>query len=160
MLKLTSIQINIIKNISNCMLDNNYTLSVAESCTGGLISSCVTSQSGSSKYFKGGIVAYSDNLKVRLLGINKLDIVEYGVVSKEIVELMALHARHRSGVDFSIATTGWMDLSDNQLSQKAWVAICFKGNVTSKYFILNGTRLENMSLILTKALNLLRKAIL
>jgi PncC family amidohydrolase len=160
MLRLTLLQVNMIREISKYMLSNNYTLSVAESCTGGLISSSFTSQSGASKYFKGGVIAYSDNLKVQLLGINELDILEYGVVSKEIVELMACNAKVRWGVDFSIATTGWMDLSDNQLNQKAWVAICFKGNVTSKYFILKGTRLENMSLILTKALNLLRKAIL
>lgn len=160
MLTFTSIQINMIREISEYMLAHNYTLSVAESCTGGLISSCITSQSGSSKYFKGGIVAYSNHLKVQLLGLNELDILKYGVVSKEIVELMALNSSQRCGVDFSIATTGWMECSSNQLSQKAWVAVYVKGNIISKYCVLNGTRIENMSLILTEALNLLRKAIL
>ena len=135
MFRLTLLQINMIREISEYMLANNYTLSVAESCTGGLISTSFTSQSGASKYFKGGVIAYSDNLKVQLLGLNELDILEYGVVSKEIVELMACNARKRCGVDFSVATTGWMDVSDDQLIQEGWVAICSKGNITSKYFV-------------------------
>src|SRR5438876_9289237 len=72
-----------------------FTLAVAESCTGGLIAQRLTSVAGSSKYFTKGVVTYSNEAKVRLLGVDKKLIREHGAVSKEVARDMARGVRHR-----------------------------------------------------------------
>ena len=159
MLDLTNFQQKAISDTSIYLTNNNLTLSVAESCTGGLIASCFTSQSGSSKFFKGGVVAYSNQLKYELLSIHELDILKFGVVSKNVVELMASNIREKCNVDISIASTGWMDFSIDKTLNEAWIAISNQGNITSKHIVLNQSRSENTALVVTQALMLLRKAI-
>ncbi len=83
-----------------------YTLATAESCTGGLIAERLTEVPGSSTYFKEGIVAYSNDAKVRLLGVPSDFIAEYGAVSAPVAEAMAEGARLRAETDFAISVTG------------------------------------------------------
>lgn len=85
---------------------NGFTLAVAESCTGGLISQRLTEVPGSSSYFKEGIVTYSNEAKVRLLGVPSDLIGEYGAVSAPVAEAMAEGVRMRADTDFGIAVTG------------------------------------------------------
>lgn len=86
--------------------DNGLTLSVAESCTGGLICHGITAVPGASKIFHSGIVAYSDDSKLRLLGINSSIINTYGAVSSEAAADMADAVRLKTGTDFSVGVTG------------------------------------------------------
>jgi nicotinamide-nucleotide amidase len=81
-------------------------LSLAESCSGGYLSHLITSEPGSSEYFKGSIVAYSNEMKQNLLGVTPEDIEKYGAVSEQVVRQMALGARKVSGSDYAIATSG------------------------------------------------------
>jgi competence/damage-inducible protein CinA-like protein len=83
-----------------------FTLSVAESCTGGLIAQRLTSVPGSSKYFIEGCVTYSNESKVRLLGVDKKVIKEFGAVSQQVARDMARGVRHRAKTDFGLAVTG------------------------------------------------------
>jgi nicotinamide-nucleotide amidase len=83
-----------------------YTLAVAESCTGGLIAERLTEVPGSSKYFMEGLVTYSNEAKIRLLGIPPMVIDGYGAVSSQVAEAMAEGVRDRAGTDFGIAVTG------------------------------------------------------
>jgi len=83
-----------------------FTLSVAESCTGGLIAQRLTSVPGSSTYFTEGLVTYSNESKTRLLGVDKKLIKEHGAVSKEVARDMARGVRHRAKTDFGLAVTG------------------------------------------------------
>ncbi len=83
-----------------------FTLATAESCTGGLIAQRITEVPGSSTYFKEGIVAYSNEAKVRLLGVPADLIGEYGAVSAPVAEAMAEGVRLRAETDFGIAVTG------------------------------------------------------
>ena len=83
-----------------------FTLSVAESCTGGLIAQRLTSVPGSSAYFTEGLVTYSNESKTRLLGVDKKLIREHGAVSKEVARDMARGVRHRAKTDFGLAVTG------------------------------------------------------
>jgi nicotinamide-nucleotide amidase len=85
----------------------NATLAVAESCTGGNIARRITSLPGCSAWFKGGIVAYSDEAKANLLGIDPRDLERFGAVSAEIAERMALGVRRVLNSDFAVATTGF-----------------------------------------------------
>ena len=82
------------------------TLSVAESCTGGLIAHRITNVSGSSDYFEMGIVSYSNRSKVELLSVPEKDIDRYGAVSHQVAEKMAHGIRLKAKTDIGLATTG------------------------------------------------------
>jgi len=84
----------------------NYTVSVAESCTGGLLAQRLTSIPGSSKYFIEGVVAYANEVKIRALGVEPILLLEHGAVSAEVAEAMAEGVRERAGTDFGVSITG------------------------------------------------------
>jgi len=83
-----------------------FTLSVAESCTGGLIAQRITDVPGSSKYFIEGVVAYSNDAKTRTLGVEPVLLLEQGAVSAPVAEAMAEGIRKRSRTDFGLSITG------------------------------------------------------
>jgi nicotinamide-nucleotide amidase len=82
------------------------TVAVAESCTGGMLGARFTSAAGSSEYFAGGFITYADALKRQLLGVPAATLQEFGAVSPETAEAMALGARARTGATYAIAITG------------------------------------------------------
>ena len=84
----------------------NKTLAIAESCTGGLLANRITDVPGSSKYFKLGLVPYSNESKNKLLNIPVKTIEKYGAVSKQAAILMAKNVRILAGTDFGISITG------------------------------------------------------
>ncbi len=84
----------------------NETIVFAESCTGGLLSSSMTSISGSSKVFKGSIISYSNSVKISLLNIQEDHLKKYGAVSKEVAKSMAINVREKLKSDWSIAISG------------------------------------------------------
>ncbi|HEY7390924.1 MAG TPA: nicotinamide-nucleotide amidohydrolase family protein, partial [Bryobacteraceae bacterium] len=92
--------------VGKLLLAANATLSVAESCTGGLLGERLTSVSGSSEYFLGGFITYSNGLKTELLGVPAEMLAEHGAVSKPVAQAMAEGARRRSGSTFAISITG------------------------------------------------------
>jgi nicotinamide-nucleotide amidase len=83
-----------------------FKLAVAESCTGGLLGARLTNIPGSSEVFVGGVIAYSNDVKVRELGVSERAIQEHGAVSEEVVREMALGAQKKFGVNVAIAVTG------------------------------------------------------
>jgi nicotinamide-nucleotide amidase len=83
-----------------------YTLAVAESCTGGLIAERLTEIPGASKYFMEGVVTYSNEAKIRTLGVDKKLLRKHGAVSAEVAEAMAEGIRKRAGTDFGLSVTG------------------------------------------------------
>jgi nicotinamide-nucleotide amidase len=85
---------------------SGFTLATAESCTGGLIAERITGVPGSSVYFREGVVAYSNEAKVRLLGVPSDLIAEYGAVSAPVAEAMADGVRLRADADFGVSVTG------------------------------------------------------
>ena len=94
------------KEIASKLKELNKTLSIAESCTGGAICSKIVSNPGASTYFKGGVVCYSTESKVNILGLDSKIINKYSVVSKEVCELMAISVKNIYNSDYSVATTG------------------------------------------------------
>lgn len=92
--------------IGKILTDKKLTLSVAESCTGGLIANRITNVSGSSQYFERGVVAYSNRAKIELLGVDKELIINFGAVSENVAKAMADGIRKISGSDIGISTTG------------------------------------------------------
>ena len=85
---------------------HNLTLSAAESCTGGGLGNTITNIPGSSDVFLGGVVAYSNELKKKLLGVNESTLKKHGAVSKETAEEMAKGVRKLTGSDIAVAVTG------------------------------------------------------
>ncbi len=83
-----------------------FTLATAESCTGGLIAERLTEISGSSKFFMEGVVTYSNEAKIRTLGVKRKLIEKHGAVSAEVAEAMAVGVKKRAGTDFGISVTG------------------------------------------------------
>ncbi len=83
-----------------------YTVSVAESCTGGLVAQRLTDVPGSSKYFIEGVVAYANDAKTRDLDVEPILLLEHGAVSAPVAEAMAAGIRNRAGTDFGLSVTG------------------------------------------------------
>ncbi|MEW6376083.1 MAG: CinA family protein [Thermodesulfobacteriota bacterium] len=94
------------KVLGDRLREKGWTLSIAESCTGGLINDRITNVSGSSKYFEGGMVTYSNESKVKHLGIPSDYIRRYGAVSPQVARKMAQGVRKAFGTTFGLSTTG------------------------------------------------------
>ncbi|MBT9131704.1 nicotinamide-nucleotide amidohydrolase family protein [candidate division NPL-UPA2 bacterium Unc8] len=92
--------------VAGLLTSKNKTIAVAESCTGGIVSSKLTDVPGSSCYFREGIIAYSNEAKIRLLGVPPEMIKRFGAVSSQVAELMADGVRKSSSADIGIAITG------------------------------------------------------
>lgn len=118
------------------------TLSVAESITGGGIGNELTSIAGSSEVFLGGIIAYSDDVKIKELGVSKTLIKKLSAVSEEVAKEMAIGVRKKFKTDFSIATTGVAG-PGRAYGQKAgtvWIAISSPNNTVAIQLALSGDR--------------------
>ena len=92
--------------VHDIMCKRGLTLATAESCTGGTIASRFTAMAGASAYFLGGVVAYANEAKRDILGVNYDNIMEHGAVSECVARQMAEGARRITGADYAIATTG------------------------------------------------------
>jgi nicotinamide-nucleotide amidase len=88
------------------LLKKKKTLAIAESCTGGLLSSRITDVPGSSRYFVNGVICYSNGSKENLLGVKRPTLARYGAVSKEVALEMAMGIKHYSCADIGLAITG------------------------------------------------------
>jgi nicotinamide-nucleotide amidase len=97
---------NLEKRLGEVLRSKNLRISLAESCTGGLISHRITNVSGSSDYFERGVIAYSNNSKTELLGVSKVILESFGAVSSETAKAMAEGVRKLSNSDLGLAVTG------------------------------------------------------
>ena len=92
--------------IVRLLTERNLTLATAESCTGGFIANQITNVPGASKVFPGGVVAYSNGVKQKFLGVRAGTLERHGAVSEAVAREMAEGARKKFGADFAIAVTG------------------------------------------------------
>ena len=143
--------------------DNDKSLAVAESCTGGKLGEIITSVPGSSKYFAGGIIAYSNDVKVSELGVKKTTLNKYGAVSAETAIEMALGARKRFSADFALSITvvaGPGGGSDDKPVGLTFIGIATAQKSYAKEFNFGRDRETNRARASYAALELLRKDIL
>jgi nicotinamide-nucleotide amidase len=103
---ITEKDISIEEHILEELKSRNLTLGVAESCTGGGLGNRITNIPGSSEVFLGGVIAYSNELKMKLLGVKETTLIKHGAVSKETAKEMAHGVRELTGADISVAITG------------------------------------------------------
>ena len=92
--------------LSDILISRSLTISVAESCTGGLIGHMITGNPGSSAYFLGGIISYSNQAKCNLLGVSPDTLKQYGAVSNQTATQMAAGVKERFGSDIGLSVTG------------------------------------------------------
>ena len=105
-LVLTDREENMPDTVGRLLLEQEKTLALAESCTGGLICKLLTDVPGSSEYFLGGVVSYSNNIKENILGVSSADLQRYGAVSANVAEQMAIGAREHLNADIGLSVTG------------------------------------------------------
>ncbi len=154
---------NIGITLGRMLVNLGMTLALAESCTGGNIAHFITSNAGSSAYFKGGVVAYSNEIKNRLLGVPAEMLEKFGAVSQEVAEAMALGAQKALNADYAVATTGIAGPdggSDEKPVGTVWIAVAGPSGMTSKKYIFKHNRERNIIRTTHTALNLLRIFIL
>jgi nicotinamide-nucleotide amidase len=140
----------------------NRTIGIAESCTGGSIAALLTSVSGSSDYFRGSIVAYSNEVKHRILGVSENDLQQYGAVSKQVVEQMAKGALQVLDCDYSIAVSGIAGpggATPDKPVGTIWIAVASKDSILSKVFRFTNVREQNIQRTVTTSLIMLLKAL-
>ncbi len=148
------------------LIRRNQTIVFAESCTGGLLSSSLTSISGSSQVFEGSIVSYSNELKNSLLNISEDKLNKYGAVSEEVCEAMAINVKNRLGADWAIATSGIAGPNggtDEKPVGLVYISIAGPDNhITNikKIFNSNRNRIEIQTLSVNVCLNSLRLILL
>lgn len=138
------------------------TLAIAESCTGGLIASRMTTHPGASAFFLGGGVTYATSSKTHLLGVSETIIAKHGVVSAAVAEAMAKGAQQTLGSDYALATTG--NAGPTALERRADVGTVFIGlatpdGVESFRFVMGNNRERVMQKTVNKAFELLFKAL-
>lgn len=139
---------------------NGKTLSVAESCTGGLICNRITNIPGSSQYFDRGVVSYSNRAKVELLGISASQLERYGAVSPQIAEAMALSVRKISETALGLSVTGIAG-PDGGTPEKpvglVYIGLAWEGGVKSKEYRFFEDRLANKRRSSLMALDMVRR---
>lgn len=129
--------------VANLLIENNFTISVAESLTGGKISSMLIEKSGISESFLEGVVCYSNKSKINTLGVNEETLEKFGAVSEEVAKEMALGVANRLGADFAVATTGIAGPNSDESGKSvglAYIGIYSQGEVSTKEVLFTGDR--------------------
>ena len=149
--------------VGKMLAEKGLSVSTAESCTGGLIAHKITTVPGSSAYFKGSVVAYANEIKERILGVNSKDIEDYGAVSEEVVLQMATGVRNLYKTDYALAVSGIAG-PDGGTAEKpvgtVWIALATPDRVYAKKFLFGSERLRNIDWSYQSALNMLRMELL
>ncbi len=149
------------KTIHSIFREKGLTLSVAESCTGGLICHYLTAVPGASSFLQAGVVTYSAASKKRILGIPQKIFSSYGIVSEETARQMAERARAITKTDIAVSTTG--NLGPNVLENKpkglVFVAVSSKRGTATKKLQLKGTRAQVKEKAVLAALKFLAEVI-
>ena len=146
------------RQIGDILYASGLTIGTAESCTGGRISEAIIAIPGSSDYYKGGIVAYTDEVKERILGVPHEILEEYTAVSEEVARQMVLGTINTIDVDFAIASTGYAGpgcgTKDNPVGT-IWLAYGNKEEVRTFKLTEDFGRDINLAIATNKAIRLM-----
>jgi nicotinamide-nucleotide amidase len=149
--------------IGNLLRGTGKTLATAESCTGGYIASRITSVEGSSEYYKGSVVSYSNEVKKAVLGVSPDTLRQHGAVSEQTAKQMAAGILKLLGTDYAVATTGIMGPGGGTPEKPVgtvWVAVASAGQTVTRRFQLRYSRSRNTEITANNAFNMLRQLVL
>ena len=149
---------SLLNNLQKLCIEKGISVVVAESCTAGLIASKLTTVLGSSSYFKGGVVAYQNEIKIKILGVSQSIINEETEVSSEVVKQMAKSVLEKFDANFAVATTGYAGpaggTNKNPIGT-VFVAIASVVGVVVNRFVFLGDRQSVVNQASESALSLL-----
>jgi nicotinamide-nucleotide amidase len=149
--------------VAKLLKEQNGTLATAESCTGGYIAHLLTAEPGASRFFKGSVVSYANEVKQDVLHVSEQTLLSAGAVSEETVKQMLQGALSLLKSDYAIAVSGIMG-PDGGTPEKpvgmVWVAVGNRAKVVTQKFNFRFDRRRNIELTTNNALNLLRKLII
>ncbi|MBN2683018.1 MAG: competence/damage-inducible protein A [Bacteroidales bacterium] len=151
---------NLEEVVGKLLLEKKLTLATAESCTGGSIASIITSIPGSSSYYKGSIVAYSNDVKTNLLKVNSNDIENHGAVSEIVVKQMAENVKTLLNTDYGVASSGIAGPDGGTANKPVgtiWIAVAGPKQTVCKQYSFGKQREFNIRRSVLTALNLLRE---
>ena len=153
------------EQLGELLRSKGLVMGTAESCTGGRIANMITLVAGSSDYFVGGVVSYSNEVKHNVLGVSEDSLRLHGAVSREVVEQMAQGAIRTLGCDCSVATSGVAGPGGGSPEKPVgtvWIAAALKEQVVSHCYHFGTVRAENIQsaadTALTMLLELLQKS--
>lgn len=149
--------------LNNCLLESGIKLTVAESCTGGLIASQITSEAGSSAVFEAGFVVYSNAMKQRMLGVSAATLDAHGAVSEATVRELVRGALRVSGSDIALAISGIAGPSGGSAEKpvgSVWMAWGSSDNISARYFMLPMRRAMFQQMAAAIAMDLVRREVL
>ena len=141
--------------IGRILTERHQTIATAESCTGGKLASLLSKHPGSSAYYYGSVISYDNSVKEHLLGVPAEMIQKHGVVSEEVVRVMAESARKQIGTDFAIATSGIAGPTGGSAAKPVgtvWMAWATPQGTTAECFHLGKLREQITDRACTKAL--------
>jgi nicotinamide-nucleotide amidase len=144
--------------LDNILKKNGLTLGLAESCTGGKLANLFTAIPGCSQYLKGGVVAYSNEAKANILGVNPSVIEKYGAVSTQVAEEMVLGAKQIFNADCAIATSGIAGPGGGTIDKPVGtvcIAVSLKEKLYSEQFHFTNNRESNVLRACTNGMRLL-----
>lgn len=150
----------LVKKTAEKLTQKKLTIATAESCTGGLIAHTLTNISGSSNYYKRGIISYSNQAKIELLDVKEETLKKHGAVSQETAYEMAEGIRKKSKVDIGISSTGIAGPTGGTKEKPVglvYIGISTKNKTKVKKHIFKGNRLENKENTVNAALDLIIK---
>jgi nicotinamide-nucleotide amidase len=149
--------------VSGLLRERKQTLAIAESCTGGYISSLFTAIPGASDIFKGAIVPYTNAAKTELLGVDRAIFEKAGAVSRECVEQLASNTLEKFNSDYAIAISGVAGPSGGSAEKPVgtvWIAVAGKEKVMAIKFLFGDNRERNIVMAAQSAMSFLRKFVL
>ena len=149
--------------VGDLLKEQKATVATAESCTGGALAASIVAVAGSSAYFQGGFLTYTNQLKHEILGVKQEHFTTVGAVSEEVVREMAVGGKTRLNVDYCVSISGIAG-PDGATSEKpvgtVWIGIASPKRVVAKKFLFENNRERNISRTVLTALNFLRNEIL
>jgi len=149
--------------VGDLLTAQNASISTAESCTGGAVAKMITSVSGSSNYFEGSVICYSNICKINQLHVQESALHAYGAVSQEIAEQMAIGVKRKLNTDYGLATSGIAGPTGGTADKPVgtiWIALASKSGVISKKLNLGYSRDRNIHVTSLSVLNMLRLELL
>jgi len=156
-------EIILAEKIGEICRSNKLTIGTVESCTGGALAASFVSIPGSSDYFLGGFLTYSNELKMKLADVELASLESVGAVSQEVAEQMSNAGLNKLGVDYCISTTGIAGPeggTDLKPVGSVWISISSRTQTISKFYTFGDNRERNIQMTVLSAMNMLRCMIL
>jgi len=141
---ITELTTQLVGELSALLINKSWTVTTAESCTGGMIAAALTDVAGSSAWFRQGVISYANQAKVELLDVDEATLQQYGAVSEQVVRAMAVGAFEKAAANVAIAVSGIAGPAGGSIDKPVgtvWIAWALGLDVVhSQHYLFDGDR--------------------